>query len=151
MSEQLGRAGLRLHNKFRTWHGSPPLKWSKRLASKAQEIAKHLADNSIHLTDLKKEHIGINVARLWHSYDIAAEKATADWYSEVKSYNFDDPMIDKSTRHFTQLIWRDSKWLGIGEAKSLDGKHTVVVALYDPPGNLRHKEKSNIQIPESQS
>lgn len=147
----MGKAGLRLHNKFRTWHRSPPLKWSKRLAAKAQEIATELADNSIRLSDLKNEHIGMNVARLWHSYDIAAEKATADWYSEVKSYNFDDPIIDRSTKHFTQLIWRDSKWLGIGEAQSSDGKYTFVVALYDPPGNLRNKEKSNIHLPEPQS
>lgn len=150
-SEQLGRAGLRLHNKFRTWHKSPPLKWSQRLAAKAQAIANELANNAIRLSDLKEEHSGINVARLWHSYDIAAEKATADWYSEVKSYNFVDPVIDGSTKHFTQLIWRSSKWLGIGEAKSRDGKHTFVVALYSPPGNARNEERINVHMPKSQS
>ncbi|KAL9983267.1 hypothetical protein ACROYT_G005413 [Oculina patagonica] len=149
--EQLGRAGLRLHNKFRMWHKSPPLKWSQRLAAKAQTIAKKLADNSIRLSDLKEEHSGINVARLWHSFDIAAEKATADWYSEVKSYNFDDPIIDSSTKHFTQLIWKSSKRLGIGEAKTTDGKHTFVVALYDPPGNTRDEQITNVHLPKPQS
>lgn len=147
--EKLGRAGLRLHNKFRTWHKSPPLKWSQSLAAKAQIIANELAENAIRLSDLKEE--GINVARLWHSYDIAAEKATADWYSEVKSFNFDDPLIDASTKHFTQLIWKGSKWLGIGEAKSRDGNHTFVVALYDPPGNARNKERINVHMPQPES
>lgn len=140
-----------MHNKFRMWHKSPPLKWSQRLAAKAQTIARKLADNSIRLSDLKEEHSGINVARLWHSYDIAAEKATADWYSEVKSYNFDDPIIDSSTKHFTQLIWKSSKRLGIGEAKSTDGKHTFVVALYDPPGNTRNEQITNVHLPKPQS
>ena len=133
------------------WHESPPLKWSQSLAAKAQTIAKKLADNSIRLSDLKEEHSGINVDRLWQSYDIAAEKATADWYSEVKSYNFDDPTINRSTKHFTQLIWKNSKWFGIGQAKSIDGKHTFVVALYDPPGNKRNQEISNVHLPKSQN
>lgn len=125
--------------------------WSQHLAAKAQTIANELADDSIRLSDLKEEHSGMNVARLWHSYDIAAEKATADWYSEVKSYNFEDPIIDGSTKHFTQLIWKGSKWLGIGEAKTKDEKQTFVVALYDPPGNTRSKEKSNVHLPKPQS
>lgn len=110
-----------------------------------------MADNSIRLADLETEHSGINVAELWHSYDIAAEKATAKWYSEVKSYNFEDPEISDLNKHFTQLIWRGSKKIGIGEAKSADGKRTFVVALYDPPGNIRNKEKSNVHLPKSQT
>lgn len=50
--------------------------------------------------DLKKEYIGINVVCLWYSYDIVVEKVIVDWYSEVKSYNFDDLMIDKFIRYF---------------------------------------------------
>ena len=112
-----------------------------------------MADNmanskSLHLSDMK-ESSGVNTAQLWHSYDIAAEKATADWYSEVKSFNFDDPQIDDSTKHFTQLIWKASKEVGIGAAKSRDGEYTFVVALYDPPGNIRSEERENIHIPRS--
>ena len=149
LPEQLGRAGLRLHNKFRAWHKSPPLKWSNRLADKAQRIAKEMADKSTRLADMETEYSGINIAELWHSYDIAAEKATAKWYSEVKSYDFEDPEISGANKHFTQLIWKDSKKVGIGEAKSADGKHTFVVALYDPPGNIKTKERSNVHTPES--
>lgn len=110
-----------------------------------------MADNQLHLEDLDTDHSGINVAELWHDYDIAAEKATAQWYSEVKSYNFEDPEIRDSNKHFTQLIWKGSKKIGIGEAKSADGRRTYVVALYDPPGNIRNKERSNVYLPKSQN
>ncbi|XP_029201239.2 uncharacterized protein LOC114965693 isoform X5 [Acropora millepora] len=149
--EQIGRAGLRLHNKFRAWHNSPPLKWSSSLAAKAQRIAQEMAGDPIHLADLEAANSGINIASLKQDYDIAAEKATAQWYSEIKSYNFGKPRIRNSNRHFTQLIWRDSKKIGIGEAKSSDGRHTYVVALYDPPGNIRMRERSNIRLPKSRN
>ncbi|XP_067035922.1 uncharacterized protein [Acropora muricata] len=149
--EQIGRAGLRLHNKFRAWHNSPPLKWSSSLAAKAQRIAQEMAGDPIHLADLEAANSGINIASLKQDYDIAAEKATAQWYSEIKSYNFGKPRIRNANRHFTQLIWRDSKKIGIGEAKSSDGRHTYVVALYDPPGNIRMRERSNIGLPKSRN
>jgi len=151
LSEQIGRAGLRLHNKFRAWHNSPPLKWSSSLAAKAQRIAQEMAGDPIHLADLEAANSGINIASLKQDYDIAAEKATAQWYSEIKSYNFGKPRIRNSNKHFTQLIWRDSKKIGIGEAKSSDGRHTYVVALYDPPGNIRRRERSNIRLPKSRN
>ncbi|XP_068712339.1 uncharacterized protein [Montipora foliosa] len=149
--EQLGRAGLRLHNKFRAWHDSPPLKWSNILAAKAKKIAQKMAGNSIPLADLEATNSGINVAALHRDYDIAAEKATAQWYSEIKSYNFVNPKIRDSNKHFTQLIWRGSKRIGIGEAKSADGRHTFVVAVYDPPGNIKKTERANVRLPKSRN
>ena len=110
-----------------------------------------MADNSIPLEDLGTKRRGMNTAEIWHNYDIAAEKATAEWYSEVKSYNFEDPEISDSNKDFTQLIWKGSKKIGIGTANSADGNRTFVVALYDPPGNIRKEAKSNVHIPESQN
>lgn len=36
--------------------------------------------------------------------------------------------------HFTQVVWKDSKRLGIALVKN--NNNTIVVANYDPPGNF---------------
>lgn len=38
------------------------------------------------------------------------------------------------TGHFTQVVWKDSKELGVGCTKAKNGK-IYVVANYYPPGN----------------
>ena len=40
--------------------------------------------------------------------------------------------------HFTQLVWKGSKKLGLGVAQDRSGKR-YVVAQYDPVGNLKGK------------
>jgi hypothetical protein len=37
--------------------------------------------------------------------------------------------------HFSQVVWRDSKELGVAVAKSRNGQ-IFVVANYSPPGNF---------------
>jgi hypothetical protein len=37
--------------------------------------------------------------------------------------------------HFSQVVWRDSKELGVAVAKNRSG-HIFVVANYSPPGNF---------------
>lgn len=44
--------------------------------------------------------------------------------------------------HFTQLIWKGSKYLGCGI--SHDAEVIYVVCNYDPPGNWRHKYHENV-------
>ena len=45
--------------------------------------------------------------------------------------------------HFTQVVWKDSKHLGVGKARSSNGK-IIVVANYDPPGNFIGQYKDNV-------
>ena len=47
--------------------------------------------------------------------------------------------------HFTQVVWKDSKKLGIGIATGKIG--TVVVANYLPPGNYKGKFGENVPPP----
>lgn len=72
--------------------------------------------------------------------------ATKAFYDEIKDYNFDNGGFSMATGHFTQVVWRGSKNLGIGIAKSGKGG-TYVVANYDPPGNYYGQFKENVPRP----
>ena len=48
--------------------------------------------------------------------------------------------------HFTQLVWKGSKKLGLGVAQDRSGKR-YVVAQYDPVGNIEGKYEVNAQLP----
>lgn len=63
----------------------------------------------------------------------AAKKATISWNSEESKYRFNNK-FSSGTGHFTQLVWKSTKYLGIGVARSSSGVY--VCASYDPPGNL---------------
>ena len=45
--------------------------------------------------------------------------------------------------HFTQVVWKDSKKLGIAYASGKSG--TYVVANYDPAGNFLGQYPENVQ------
>ena len=50
-----------------------------------------------------------------------------------------------STDHFSQLVWRNSKELGIGTAQSKSGNF-FLVARYNPPGNIEGQFEDNIPV-----
>ena len=71
-------------------------------------------------------------------------KVTHRWYGEVQAVNFNDVVLSPETLNFTQLVWRDSREVGVGKAVGKDG-FSVVVAQYSPPGNEEHSIQDNVQ------
>uniref|UniRef100_A0A4W5LIA9 Golgi-associated plant pathogenesis-related protein 1 n=1 Tax=Hucho hucho TaxID=62062 RepID=A0A4W5LIA9_9TELE len=66
-------------------------------------------------------------------------KDVADrWYDEVKQYNFNRPGFSSGTGHFTAMVWKGSKKLGVGKASAPDGS-SFVVARYFPAGNITNQ------------
>nr|XP_015222030.1 PREDICTED: uncharacterized protein LOC102697771 [Lepisosteus oculatus] len=56
------------------------------------------------------------------------------WYSEIKDYNFSRPGFQSNTGHFTQVVWKSSLEVGVGQAT--DGNTVFVVGQYSPAGNI---------------
>lgn len=48
--------------------------------------------------------------------DITPEVVVKAWYSEINVYDFDKAQFSTKSGHFTQLVWKDSKEIGIGVA-----------------------------------
>ena len=49
--------------------------------------------------------------------------------------------------HFTQVVWKSSRQLGVGKAKSSDGRQVFVVCMYHPAGNYVGRYKENVSPP----
>jgi hypothetical protein len=52
----------------------------------------------------------------------------------------------KISGHFTQMIWKDSQELGMGLARSKNGR-VIVVANYNPRGNYIGQFAVNVPRP----
>ena len=70
-------------------------------------------------------------------------------YAEVCQHGYDfteEPKTELGTDHFTQLVWKESKYFGIGRAVTKRNKMTcsVIVARYQPSGNVPGEYLKNV-------
>lgn len=142
---------VKAHNEYRKRHQASPLSHNKDLSAHAQRWADHLASTgSFQHSDatLKGEKLGENIAMKWSSSPDAytGQEVTDQWYSEVKMHQFGGEPRSLSTGHFTQVVWKGSKEVGIGKAVTRDGK-VIVVANYRPAGNMVGSFAANVLPP----
>uniref|UniRef100_A0A3P9M893 GLI pathogenesis-related 2, like n=1 Tax=Oryzias latipes TaxID=8090 RepID=A0A3P9M893_ORYLA len=111
-SKQFSEELLRCHNEYRKKHQAPELKLSSKLSTEAARYAESLASTRIlkHSEASARGSCGENLA--WASYD--------------------------QTGHFTAMVWKNTKKLGVGKAVASDGS-SFVVARYFPAGNITNQ------------
>jgi len=125
---------LKVHNALRAKHGCGPLTWSEECYDMAKKQAKHcqdiggMAHGNLH--GISGAH-GQNI--YWHSNMATPADATEAWYEEIHDpgYDFSKPGFTTGVGHFTQVVWKDTKEVGL--AISEDG--CFIVANYYPAGN----------------
>ncbi|XP_043545983.1 GLI pathogenesis-related 2, like [Chiloscyllium plagiosum] len=137
-SKEFSREVLKTHNDYRKKHGVPGLQLCSKLCKNAQQYAEVLASTRVlkHSPESSREQCGENLA--WASYDQPGKEVSERWYSEMKNYNFNCPGFSSGTGHFTAMIWKGSRKLGVGKASASDGS-TFVVARYFPAGNITNR------------
>jgi pathogenesis-related protein 1 len=127
------REMLAAHNAVRRKTGVPPLKWSNKLAAQAQEWAKTLATTGAS----KMQGIpGQNVGYTAPPGGANGAGIVAAWAAEAANYDHQkNACVDPGLRchHYTQVVWRDSSYLGCARAR--DAERDIWVCDYDPPGN----------------
>ena len=138
ISSEDAQAVLDHHNKARNDLGIPPLTWSAEVAAYAQEWADSLAntnDCQLKHRDNRQKGYGENVFG-GSSTSFKPLDASMAWYNEIKNYTYakvDDSNWAKAS-HYTQMIWKNTKEVGLGMA-TCPGGAVVVVANYNPAGN----------------
>lgn len=65
------------------------------------------------------------------------------WYGEIDKHVFGQEPKTTGTGHFTQVVWKTCKELGVGVKKNDKGQ-TFVVCNYDPPGNYVGNYAANV-------
>jgi pathogenesis-related protein 1 len=150
-------AAVDAHNDERSsYPGVGPLQWSSQLAQYAQSWAEYIAarDKAEHrqyTTDnplAPGQRVGENI--FWgdgRPYQVP--DAVRSWVSEKIWYNYEQddgsggqnrppgctaPM-DNYCGHFTQVIWKNTQYVGCGRGVAQDGT-VYIVCNYYPGGNL---------------
>ena len=139
-------SALQVHNDARKEVGVAPLVWSKKLEEQAQKYAKQIArtNNYKHSNTQDGENLAMyyeyeksNKIKTYIYSDTPLYDASIAWYNEIKDYKYSKIKryrIGPKIGHYTQMVWKDTKKVGIASAVSKNGK-VYVVARYFPVGN----------------
>jgi len=144
-------ACVRAHNAKRALHeDTSELVWDAKLAEDAQAWADHLVRLG-HMVHSSVPDQGENLYMSWSKASTAAtcSQAVQAWYKEIKDYKFDKPGFAHNTGHFTQVVWKGTKAVGVGIATTSEPDNkgfykSYVVARYFPPGNYVGQFESNV-------
>eukprot|EP00794_Sanderia_malayensis_P019050 gene19050-20963_t len=152
LADTLNKVALNVHNALRRMHGAPPLTLSAKMSIDAENYARYLAEENKfehfkHLGDIGESlafscNTDERIPSVW--------KAIKDWYEEVCTKNYDfasSSQTDiKDIAHFTQIVWKSTRELGIGRSIARRGNETCTffVARYNPSGNWLGQYKSNV-------
>ena len=139
------KESLEQHNLLRKKHHVDDLMINKELCDIAQKYANKLAstDTFQHSrSNFKGRPMGENLFACY-GMEITGKVMSNAWYDEIKDYNFDKPGFKGSTGHFTQVVWKNSKYVGFGFAKSKTG-YNYGVANYFPAGNYINEFDKNV-------
>jgi pathogenesis-related protein 1 len=130
------------HNKARAAVKVDKLTWSPRLAKYAQKWAQHLAEDKrckmIH-SDCIDEYGNVFGENLFWGSDASVFNsldASKSWYEEKSNYSYErvGESRQKDVGHYTQMIWRNTREVGVGIGYCKSGG-IIIVASYFPAGN----------------
>ncbi|MGH0120706.1 UNVERIFIED_CONTAM: hypothetical protein FKN15_031635 [Acipenser sinensis] len=119
---------------YRQQHGAPPLRLSAQLSREAQKWASQLLSmRALQHSDTDHgENIWCRTSSV--RMPVSGKEVVEAWYKEIKDYDFNRPGFQKNSGHFSQVVWRDSRELGI--ALATDSGLAIAVARYEPRGNI---------------
>lgn len=150
-SSEFRRAFLAKHNQLRAKHGVPALIFDDYLQNRAQEWADRMADSG-RISTRRESQYGENLYVSWSNNGAHpnADTLVQSWYDDIDNYATyfgAEPDMDSISLYgyFTQLIWRDSRRVGVG--CGIRGNSLFVVANYDPAGNVNGRFQSNVPAP----
>ncbi|KAE8008206.1 hypothetical protein FH972_004743 [Carpinus fangiana] len=120
------------HNAERAAVGVAPLTWNNSLAA----YARNYANTRIEKCEMEHSNgpYGECIAEGYGNFK--ASDVVRMWAGEKKYYDHasNTCAAGESCGHYTQVVWRDTKYLGCARVKCKNG-WMFVICSYDPPGN----------------
>merc|ERR1711931_444074 len=140
---QFAKDMLDEHNKYRSRHGVPPLKLDNKMNAYAQNLAEsNAAAGRLAHTPREHRRYGENLAYSGgYPLDGEPKRIVQQWYNEISVY---PGHFTRASGHFSQVIWKNSKRLGVGFAQK--GNELFVAAVYDPKGNVDGQHAENVPV-----
>ena len=145
---------LRRHNDTRKLYKSEYLELNNDLTIIAQKYADNyeLLKQSNFLNENFKYHpLGINY-EIFNGDINDLTDICEKWINEKEYYikgknknNINDIKYCSKTKHFTQIIWKQTKEIGIGFSK-LNNNNSIFIIIYFPAGNIFDQFKDNISL-----
>ncbi|XP_058053413.1 uncharacterized protein LOC131205357 [Anopheles bellator] len=140
------------HNEYRMRHGAPALTVSAELCELAKLWANHLASTN-ELYYQSGTNYGQNIFCCPANSlltDLSGQEVATYWYSTNRRYDYfkESHLLhtNVNTGHFSQMVWRGSRYFGVSKSISKTGK-LFVVAYYYPSGNVMGEFQQNVLPP----
>ena len=137
---------IELLNKYRARHNVPPLNIDSEINIIAQSHSDKIArENFIEISNNKYKNSELGEIIFQFSENDSLQHIISSFYEqEIIKYNYKSKAPNPS--NFTQIIWKNSKYIGIGCSKTRDNNIYIVINFY-PPGNINNEFLLNVFPP----
>lgn len=139
---------LDLLNEKRRLHKVENLTENWEISAQAKIHAEKLADQENFFSVEKKLYMNEKLGEIVYIISGAppkAENVISAWYNnQSRNYDWENPELSKGVvTNFTQLLWKNTKEIGLGYGMNSKGKY-YIVANFWPCGNIRGEERMNV-------
>ena len=139
---------LKQHNKIREKYKREQLKLNNDLTTLAQKYADNfdlLEESNFHFENDQNQYIGINY-KLFDGDISEIKKICKEWIDEGKGCEENNVIkYSSKTKHFTQIIWKNTKNIGLGYSE-LNNNKKIFIAFYYPVGNILNEFERNTNL-----
>ena len=139
---------LKQHNKIREKYKREQLKLNNELTTLAQKYADNfdlLEESNFHFENDQNQYIGINY-KLFDGDISEINKICKEWIDEGKGCEENSVIkYSSKTKHFTQIIWKNTKNIGLGYSE-LNNNKKIFIAFYYPVGNILNEFERNTNL-----
>lgn len=154
---ELREVELAHHNKYRYFHGAAALKLNSEINEISQKYAEQLLKEKkfqYSQSYYNGKPLGENIymfSSLQAENKYSGGSATSEWYNWNNGYDYEkgeakNKVRERLIEQFTQVVWKESKEIGIGIA--MDEENCYVVANYYPAGNTLGDFTTNVAMKE---